>query len=346
MNFVTDREGELWSALRMLEEERVWTLFRAQHGVATVRQLLLMGATRHLIAGWVRRGLLRRPAHGVLAIAGSPATREQALCLGVLLAGNRSGGPEITGAICGPTAGFLWGLLERDDPTIHVLSTRRVSTREGYQFHWTTRLPERDVADLDGIKVTDPIRTFLDLCDLFPYRAVYIYKRGLRKRLFTPEEVIARIEEESRQGRGGLTVAREVVEKTDPTAAGAKSGGEDRYFDLLVSLGYPPPQRNFKVRGALGVLWEIDLHYPQVSKGFDYSPYDTHMNPTAHTQDGRKDLDLRAAGIELMTIPDGISDNEFEGYVREILGPPERFPRGERPLCDAYSDEESDGVRG
>jgi hypothetical protein len=312
----------------MLDEGQVWALFRIQHGVATVRQLLSIGATRHLVTGWVRRGLLRRAAHGVLAIAGSPSTRQQALCLGVLLAGNRSGGPEITGAICGPTAGFLWGLVEKDDPTIHVLSTRRVSNREGYQFHWTTRLPERDVAELDGIKVTDPIRTFLDLCHLFPYRAVYIYKRGLRKGLFTPDQVIARIEEESRQGREGLTVARGVVEKTDPTAADAKSGGEDRYFELLVSFGYPPPKRNMKVRGALGVLWEIDLNYPQVSKGFDYSPYDTHMNPTAQTQDGRKVLDLRAVGIELMTIPDGISDLEFERYVREILGPPEAFPRG------------------
>ena len=37
------------------------------------------------------------------------------------------------------------------------------------------------------------------------------------------------------------------------------------------------------------------------------------------------------AGIELMTIPDGISDLEFETYAREILGPPDGFPRLEKP---------------
>ena len=312
-------------------EEALWAEMRAHHGLATVRKVLSLKVTRHEIAQLVKRGRLWRPAYGILAATGAPKTREQDLVLGVLIASNRSGGTEVTAAVSGPTAGFLWGLMLRDEPTIHVTSTRKISPRKGYRFHLTSRFPQRDVVELDGVKVTDPIRTFLDLCHSHPHAAIYLYKRGLRLGLFTPETVMERIEEESRQGREGLRLGREIVARTDPSATEAKSGGEDRYFDLLVSFGYPPPQRNVKVRGVLGVLWEIDLYYAQVRKGFDYSPYDTHMNPTAHTQDGRKDLDLRAVGVELMTIPDGISDLEFETYAREILGPPDRFPRLEKP---------------
>ena len=277
-------------------EEALWAEMQSHHGLTTVRTALSLDVSRHEIAQLVKRGRLWRPAYGILAATGAPKTREQALVLGVLIASNRSGGAEVTAAVSRPTAGFLWGLMVRDEPTIYVTSTRKISPRKGYRFHLTSRLPNRDIVELHGVKVTDPIRTFLDLCHSNPHAATYLYKRGLRLGLFTPEGVMERIEEESRQGREGLRLARGIVARTDPTATDAKSGGEDRYFNLLVSFGYPPPQRNIKVRGALGVLWEIDLYYAQVRKGFDYSPYDTHMNPTAHTQDGRKDLDLRARG--------------------------------------------------
>ncbi|MGH2753772.1 MAG: type IV toxin-antitoxin system AbiEi family antitoxin domain-containing protein [Actinomycetota bacterium] len=326
----------------MTPEEQLWALSSSQAGLLTVRQTLAVGLTRHQIAGLVKRGTLRRLGYGILAVCGSPRTRKQDLFLGVLLASNRSGGDEITGAICGPTAGYLWGLLERGGQEIHVVSTRRVRDREDYRFHFTTRLPERDVVTLDGVQVTDPIRTFLDLCHARPHAAIYIFKRGLRKKLFTVEEVGARIEEESRQGREGLCVARMVIASTSSTAARAKSAKEDHYFELLVDLGYPPPLRNFKVRGSYGYDWEIDLYYAERHKGFEVSPYDTHMDPLVDTRDSRKGLDLRAMGIEIISIADGITDAEFRRQVRAILGPPGDFPRAEEPPYAAKSDEESE----
>ena len=58
-----------------------------------------------------------------------------------------------------------------------------------------------------------------------------------------------------------------------------------------------------------------------------YSPYDTHMEPNVNTRDGRKRFDLRGLGIEILTITDGISDEDFSRQVLAILGPPEEFPR-------------------
>jgi hypothetical protein len=127
-------------------------------------------------------------------------------------------------------------------------------------------------------------------------------------------------------------VARVIVESTDPTAPEAKSGTEDHYFDLLVEMGYPPPERNYKVRGSYGFDWEIDLYYPPTQQGFERSPYDTHMSPEANSRDGHKILDLSAMGLQIITITDGVSDADFCRQARKILGPPEAFPREMPPF--------------
>ena len=310
----------------MSNEERFWSLMAEQKGLGTNRQAQACGIPRHRLRLFMKQGLLRRREYGILEAAGAPKTREQDLVLGVLIASNRSGGSDITSAIAGPTAAYLWGLKEKDDPTIHVVTTRKIGPRDGYRFHWTTRLTPPEVAVIDGINVTDPIRTYFDLCRLFPYSASFFLKKGMRKDLFTRDGVERRLTEESRQGRGGLTSVREALERTDVTADRAKSAKEDHYFELLVRLGYPPPERNFKVRGTYGHEWEIDLYYPQIRLGFEVSPYDTHMDPTVNTRDGRKRLDLRTLGIEILTITDGISDADFERQARAILGPPDEFP--------------------
>jgi hypothetical protein len=310
----------------MSNEERFWALVAEQKGLGTNRQAQQCGVPRHRLRLFMKQGLLRRREHGILQVTGAPRTREQDLVLGVLIASNRSGGTEVTSAIAGPTAAHLWGLQEKDEPTIHVVTTRKIGSRAGYRFHWSTRLTDAEVAVIDGIMVTDPIRTFFDLCRMFPYSSTFFLKKGMRKDLFTRADVERRLAEESRQGRGGLSSVRNALVRTDPTADRAKSFKEDHYFDLLVRLGYPPPERNVKVRGTYGHEWEIDLYYPQTRLGFEISPYDTHMEPAVNSRDGRKRLDLRTLGIEILTITDGISDADFERQVRAILGPPEEFP--------------------
>jgi len=310
----------------MTPEEKFWNLMAKQHGLGTVRQAELCGIPKHRIKLLVKRGQLSRREYGILQASGAPRTRQQNLVLGTLIAANRSGGPEVTSAVCGPTAAFLWGLYERDDPTIHVVTTRKIGARQGYRFHWTTRLTSPEIVVRSGVQVTDPIRTYFDLCRMAPRSSLFLLKKGMRKDLFDREGLEERIAVESRQGRGGLVGAREALERVSNTAGDAKSRKEDHYFDLLVRMGYPPPLRNFRIKGSYGHDWEVDLYYPQIRFGFEISPYDTHMEPTVHTRDGVKRLDLRALGIEILTITDGISDADFERQVRAILGPPEAFP--------------------
>src|SRR5688500_2741460 len=67
----------------------VGELAAASHGVVTRQQAAQLGLTRHSIDALVARGLLLKPAPGVLVVRGAPPTWEQTLRIATL-----SGGPS------------------------------------------------------------------------------------------------------------------------------------------------------------------------------------------------------------------------------------------------------------
>jgi hypothetical protein len=241
-----------------------------------------------------------------------------------LFAGPRRIEPGIRAALCGPTAAQIMDLMEpRHDDEIHVLSTRRLDPRDGFVFHWSSRLPENELTTLDGFPCTDEIRTFIDMCDLEPHRSLSFYRRGLRKKLFIPESVRERINREARQGRGGICAARRALEATFDDAGRARSALEDRYFDLLVGAGYPTPERNVKIRGSFGHDWEVDLYYRRYKAAIEISPVGTHSDPLAVQRDQRKIADLTTLGIRVLPVGSDLSDSDFLRLVRRLLGPPD-----------------------
>lgn len=300
----------------------VWSIFSAQHGVATVRQLLEGGLSRKRIATLVKQGTLRHECYGLVSVTGAPRTRRFDLMFGVLVAGARSPRCPLSSAIWGPTAAMEHDLIEPVHSDMHVLTTRRPSPRENYAFRQTSRLPASEIVFIDSIPFTDPVRTLIDMADLERHRALAIYRRGLRKSKFTEAEVEDRVWDESRQGRGGLVAVRRAIASTDPSAARAKSQFEDRIFDQIVALGYPPPERNVKIPGSYGFDWEVDLYYPKLRKGVEVSPSVTHGIET-HNKDRRKELDLKVKGIDIVTVTEETQRNELRSALRVLLGPPE-----------------------
>ena len=111
----------------------------------------------------VRRGLVRRPVHGVYAVASLPddlAFRVSVLKLMV---------PDSC-VVTDRTAGWLWGANMILAPNDHLL-TPRVSVfcppgcrlRNELTASGERRLALRDVAEIDGLRVTTPLRTACDL---------------------------------------------------------------------------------------------------------------------------------------------------------------------------------------
>ncbi|MGI8775348.1 MAG: type IV toxin-antitoxin system AbiEi family antitoxin domain-containing protein [Actinomycetota bacterium] len=317
------------SGLALVDAEKAWwELLARQFGVGRVGQAKALGVTPSKLKWWVKKGRLKSICNGVVAASGAPETYRRRLMLGVLLGSSRAVDVGVRAAIYGLTAAIQLDLIERPekDHPIEILSQRRIERRRGYRFVWTSRLPKDEIVVVRGIPTTDAPRTFIDLCHEVPHRAVWAYRRGLRKGLFTPESIRRRLDIESRQGRSGITTARRIVEEASPTAQFAKSALEDRFFEHLVAAGYPPPARNHKEPGSFGFDWEIDLYWPAIKKGFEISPYETHGSLEAHERDGRKTLDLAAKGIYVYPVTYEMSRAEFLRFARGIIGAPSQFP--------------------
>lgn len=306
-------------------------LLRKQAGVATVAQAQSVGVSKSRFRTLLRTGTLRKVAYGIVEASGSPNTHEKKMWLGLLYAATRAVDIQKMSALYGPTAAWMHDLIEEQPSDIHIISTRRIEPpREGFVFHRTSRLPPSEIIEHRGFPITDPIRTYLDVAAIWPHRALSILRRGMRRDVMHHAAVLERIEIEARQGRAGITAARDAVMRTHPDAAKAKSWLEDHFFDLLVSFGYPPPERNAKVMGSYGHEWEIDLYYRDWRRGMEINDSGIHSDPWVHRKDHRKINDLRILGIQIASVTEEVNDREFYEIAVSLLGPPHLFSEGRR----------------
>jgi hypothetical protein len=267
----------------------------------------------------VKEGSLRRCGIGLVAAAGAPETREFNLMRAVLLGGygTKAG---TSAAIADITAAISLDMADKPLDPIHVVTTRQLTAKPGIVFHRATRLPPHEIVMVDGIPTTDPIRTFIDVCGSAPPRGRWLFNRGRRKGLFTPDGVLERIDTESRQGRSGLVIARDIAASAIPGAEKAKSTKEDEVFGWIMGAGFPLPERNVYIPSSFGWDWEIDLLYRHHRIAVEVSPYDTHMDPDIYEKDGTKRNDLERQGYRVIVVTDAMKCSEFLALLGSFLG--------------------------
>jgi hypothetical protein len=304
----------------MSREVRFFDLLRAQKGLGRLHQSDALGIPRSRVVQMKRDGRLRTMSHGVVAAAGAPENDAFKEMLGVMLAGfgSKAGTPA---AIADVSAAINHGMADGPADAIHVVTTRRMEPRSGYVFHRTSRLPHEELVMIDGIPVTDPLRTWLDMCDSSPWRAKSVFYRGVRGHLFTPASALERIEGESRQGRGGLVIARDIAENATPGAEKARSRKEEDVFNWILEAGLPLPERNVYIPSSFGYDWEIDLLYRKERRiAIEVSLHGIHGDPAVYAKDIRKHDDLRDQGYKVIVVTDETTRSGFLTRLRRELG--------------------------
>ena len=111
--------------------------------------------SRGTIESWVRTGRLIRAWSGVFAVGHMP-TEPRARAFGAMLAAGDDA------ALGGWSAAAFYGAAKRWPQTFEFVSTRR-SRVNGITVHVARSLILRDVWRFDGLRVTSPARTALDL---------------------------------------------------------------------------------------------------------------------------------------------------------------------------------------
>jgi Protein of unknown function (DUF559)/Transcriptional regulator, AbiEi antitoxin len=255
-----------------------------QHGVVDWRQLRGLGAGESLLKRRVDAGFLLPVFRGVYAVGHSRISR-----MGCWMAAVLASGP---GAVLSHgSAMTLWGLRGSHGP-VEVLRQAGGPRykRRGIRLHQTRSLPPEQVTVEQGIPVTTPERTLLDMAARLDAkqqeRALVAGDKNGCLRWAELQRLVAR-----GRGKKGVGRLRRVAMEVDPSAADAASPLEVDFLVLCREFGLPLPQVNVLVEGIL-----VDFYWSAERVIVETDGYMYHANRPAFENDHERAVVLTLAG--------------------------------------------------
>jgi very-short-patch-repair endonuclease len=263
-------------------DHEVARIAAGQRGLITRAQLLEAGVGTGGIAHRVRVGRLHRVVRGVYVV-GHPSLPPGARELAALLAV----GPDAV--LSHRSAAAMWGLLRVPAWPVEVtVLGNRARTRRGLSVHRTTTLNTDDRRVKDGLPVTAPLRTLLDLAEVVETRELeQAVAEAQTKRLVTHERLLAYIA--GKAGRRGAAPLRALLRREGGPAF-TRSEAERLALALIRSAQLPPPSVNARAAG-----YEVDFLWPEPRVVVELDGYVFHSSRRAFERDHRKTNDLESA---------------------------------------------------
>jgi very-short-patch-repair endonuclease len=190
------------------------------------------------------------------------------------------------------TAAQLWRLPARGDSRIHVTIPPRGgrAARRGIALH-RAALDREEVAKVEGIPVTSPARTLIDLADVLPRRAL---ERALDEAAYLGLDLSGL---RPRHGRRGTGLLAEVLAQHRPGTTLTRSQLEERFLGLCREHELPLPQVNRRLLG-----YEVDFLWRPQRLVVETDGRAAHGTRAAFERDRVRDADLTAAGWRVVRI--------------------------------------------
>jgi very-short-patch-repair endonuclease len=265
----------------------VAALATRQHGVVARRQLRELGLSDAAIANRVAAGRLHRVHHGVYALGHTVLAARGRWMAAVLAAGPH-------GVLSHASAAALWELRASAavivDVTIAGGGSRK---RPGLRIHRARDLAGQTTTH-DGIPVTTPARTILDL-------AATLQRRPLERLLDQAESArltdIASLAALAR-AHAGHRGAGKLLATLDTHAPGTtltKSELEERFLTLCRDHGLPQPLVNHDIEG-----FEVDFSFPQARLLVEADSWRWHRSREAFERDRHRDAAHARAGYRTL----------------------------------------------
>lgn len=161
------------------------------------------------------------------------------------------------------SAAHLWGLIATEPDRPHVVVRRwRREHRTTAVVHESLDFIPKDRVVVDGVPVTSPVRTIVDLGATSRWLVESALSRGLRQGLFDVPAIDAFIRRVARRGRRGVGVIRPHLDH-HRTGTSTESVLEDRFLRLIMERSMPRPVSQFVVRDRSGsFVCRADFAYP------------------------------------------------------------------------------------
>jgi hypothetical protein len=196
----------------------------------------------------------------------------------------------------------LWHFKGFADDVIEISTTGRIRKRPpGIIVHRPRRLLSGEITEVDGIPVTTPARTLIDLCATrLPVRAERALDEALRRKLTTLNELRNYLRLEARRGRNGVRAMRSLLDARQPSYVPTDSELEDDFEALMLASSLPPPLRQHPLFHGNRLIRVFDFAYPDAMLGIEGQSYEHHDGRIPWSRDQGKDN--RAGSIGWVTL--------------------------------------------
>ena len=269
--------------------EELEALLRRQGGLARRRDVLRTGVSRRQLTRLVRQGRLRLLTPHLVTDVDHPAPDEPLRALAV----------GLQATVSHTSAAILWGMELAASPsglTVTVQRNRSRVAAAGARVH-RQDLSVDDRVHCDGLWLTTPLRTIIDLCRVLPLpEAVAVADSAMRRGLVTVDDLVRALRElPAAVGRGRVAA---VVRLIDPRSGSVL---ESLCRVLLHLAGVPAPETQLGVRGPRGGwIGRVDFGWPEERLVVETDGFAFHADRASYRVDRRRGNALVLAGWRVL----------------------------------------------
>ena len=263
----------------------------------------------------VRRRLLVRVLQGVYLRSDVELTTQMKMAAAALVISPHA-------VACDRTAAWLWGVSVFDygeldtTPPLETYVLRGCNPTDRPEVRGGSRdlLPE-DWVEIDGVKVTTPLRTALDLgCKLNRRPALAAMDALMRGHGFTHEAMHRLAVRFFR--RRGVVQLRELIPLVDPRA---ESQAESWTRLELIDHGLPPPEAQYWIVIGGVPTYRLDLAYPRARVVVEYDGEEFHSTEEDREADERRREWLENHGWTVIVVTkESFSDAALATWIGEV----------------------------
>ena len=291
----------------------IQALAAEQHGVIARRQLLAAGLSAGGVDHWVRIGRLIVVRRGVYALGHAEMRREGHALAAVLAVGDDA-------VLSHRSAARQWGLRPWSGAffELSIPSGRGRKPQRDLRVHRSVDLHPSEIGEDDGIPITTPARTLLDLAAVVPphhlRRAV---ERAEQLEIYDHTAVLRVLA--AHPGRpGSPALATLLADLHDHgTTSMSRSDLEALFLQLCLDHSLPRPQVNHYDNGR-----ELDFRWPERRIVVETNGFWVHRSRDAFESDHERRLQLEAAGWRVVSLTwRQVVDrpNAIAAHVRRVL---------------------------
>ncbi|NED98998.1 hypothetical protein [Phytoactinopolyspora halotolerans] len=211
----------------------------------------------------------------------------------------------------------LWGV---DLSMVHVTRADLHASRvEAGVVHHAAGLNDDELCDVDGVTVTGPERTAVDVARHVPFEAAVVVADGALRRTGNDRERLLAVMDRMRTWQGARAAGR-VVAFAD---GGSESVGESRARVQFERIGLPTPRLQAEILGADGELYRADFLFEEENTLGEFdgrAKYQRYLEPDEEPADvvwreKRREDALRGMGYGVVRLT--WADLRRDAIVRE-----------------------------